>query len=249
MPIVIRSEHPSWLSNAYLIYDRPGGHGLVVDSGAPIAPILETARIERLTVPWILNTHFHHDHVEENAALAAALGARVGAHRLDAPRIAPPCEPLEDRQRLTAGELTVELLHIPGHTAGQAAFLVNGTELFTGDTLFRGSVGGCVGPGATSFEDLRRSLVERLLALPDQTAVHPGHTQPTKIGEERSNNPFLRIMLGIDPPGTGRCLALGRPARLILRARDYDGGTKAWVRFEEDGREATVPGSRVTDRA
>jgi glyoxylase-like metal-dependent hydrolase (beta-lactamase superfamily II) len=242
---VFRCEDPRWLSNAYLVYDAEGGRGVVIDTGAPVEPILEEARLRRVRVEWILNTHFHVDHIAGNEALARGLGARVAAHRLDLPRIPSGGEPLEDGQEIQAGDLTIEVLHIPGHTAGQAAFLVSGAELFTGDTLFRRSVGGTVAPGASGFEDLRRSLVERLLALPDAVTVRPGHTLSTSIGEERAENPFLRVMLGVDPPGTARCRALGRPAQLIVHARDYDGGTKAWVRFDDDGREATVPGSRV----
>src|SRR5262245_18762338 len=247
---VFRVEDPGWLSNAYLVTDGPGGHGVVIDTGAPTAPLLAEAERLGVKVPWILATHFHHDHVAGNTVLARRFGAAVGAHRLDAGRIRGATRALEDGDVIRAGALTVRVLHIPGHTAGQAAFLVgraddDATEVFTGDTLFRRSVGGCVGPGASGFADLRRSLVERLMALPDEVAVHPGHTLPSTIGEERRENPFLRVMLGTDPPGRGRCRALGRAATLIVHAEDYDGGTKAWVRFDDDGSEATVPGSRV----
>ena len=82
-------------------------------------------------------------------------------------------------------------------------------------------------------------------ALPDATVLHPGHGPATTVGEERATNPFIRAMLGERAP-TGRFTALGRPAELIVLAKDYDGGTKAWVRFEDDGADALVPGSRVT---
>lgn len=242
---IVTVEDSQWLSNAYLVYDEPGGHALIVDTGAPVEPLVEEALARELKVDLILNTHFHGDHTAGNVVLARRFGARIAAHRLDAPRIPGSPIPLEDHETLQVGVLGIEVLHIPGHTAGQAAFLVNGTELFTGDTLFRRSVGGTMGPGASGFEDLRRSLVDRLLALPDETSVRPGHRHPTTIGEERRENPFLRVMLGADPPGRRPCRAFGRAAQLIVHAEDYDGGTKAWVRFDDDGREATVPGSRV----
>ena len=242
---IFRVEDPGWLSNAYLVTDEPGGHGVVIDTGAPVERLIAEAERLKVRVPWILGTHFHHDHVAGNEALARRFGAGIGVHRLDAARVPGVTRALEDGDVIRAGKLEVRVLHIPGHTAGQAAFLVGEGDVFTGDTLFRRSVGGTVASGASGFADLWRSLMERLLALPDDVRVHPGHTLPTTIGEERRENPFLRVMLGVDPPGLGRCVAMGRPATLIVHARDYDGGTKAWVRFDDDGTEATVPGSRV----
>src|SRR5436190_8212596 len=141
---VFRVEHTGWLSNAYLVTDAPGGHGLIVDTGAPVEPLIEEAERLGERVPRILATHFHHDHVAGNEALARRLGAGVGAHRLDAGRVPGVTRTLEDGEEIRAGGLTARVLHIPGHTAGQAAFLVGEggdlTDVFTGDTLFRRSV-------------------------------------------------------------------------------------------------------------
>ena len=243
--LITRSEDPRWLSNAYLVADRPGGSAVIIDTGAPTGPILEEAGRLGVSVGMILNTHFHGDHVEGNAELAKAFAAPVAAHRVEIARIPSASVALDEGQTLQIGALTIRVLHIPGHTAGQAAFLIDEQELFTGDTLFRRSVGGTMAPGASGFEDLKRSLLAKILALDDAVVVRPGHTRESTIGEERRENPFLRVMQGLDPPGQGRCLAFGRPATLIVHAKDYDGGTKAWVRFDDDGSEATVPGSRV----
>ena len=116
------------------------------------------------------------------------------------------------------------------------AFVVNDERVFTGDTLFRGSVGGTRAPGHTSFEELRHSIMEVLMRLPKRTSVHPGHTEPTTVAEEWDGNPFIRMWRGLDRPVEKRCTALGQPATLLLRARDYDGGTKCWVRFDAGGR-------------
>ena len=243
--ILDRVEHPRWRSNSCLVAARAGGSGFLVDAGGPVDAVLAMIARHRVTIEAILLTHHHHDHAGEAAALARATGAEVHAHRDEIPLLgAGAAHPLDDGATLTAGGLGVRLLHIPGHTAGQAAWLVEDEVVFTGDTLFRGSVGSTVAPGHTTFADLRLSLVDRLLALPDGVRVMPGHAEPTTICAERAANPFLRVMTGAAPEGTARCRYNLRPATLVVWAADYDGGHKAWVRFD-DGDEATVPGSRV----
>jgi glyoxylase-like metal-dependent hydrolase (beta-lactamase superfamily II) len=125
------------------------------------------------------------------------------------------------------------------------SLLVNGTDVFTGDTLFKGSVGGVRAPGHTSYADLKSSIMETLLALDPGTRIHPGHTDPTTVAEELEHNPFVRIWRGVDPEGAEPCTALGEPATLILLGPDYDGGHKAWVRWA-DGADDIVPGSQVS---
>ena len=128
----------------------------------------------------------------------------------------------------------------------QVPFVVNDAKVFTGDTLFKGSVGGTRGPGHATFAELQRSIVDVLLALPPETEVLPGHTEPTTVDAERRTNPFVRAWQGDDRVDERPCVAFGQPATLLLRAADYDGGTKCWVRFA-DGREDTVPGSAVRE--
>ena len=144
---------------------------------------------------------------------------------------------------MRVGDLEVTALHTPGHTAGMLALLVEG-EVFTGDTLFKNSVGGVRAPGSTSYEDLRDSIMGVLMALPPETVVRPGHTDPSTIGEEYENNSFVRVWRGLDPEGDEPCTAFGEPATLVLLGDDYDGGHKAWVRWP-DGRDDIVPGSQV----
>ncbi len=108
--------------------------------------------------------------------------------------------------------------------------------------LFKGTVGGTL---HDSYSKLHSSVMDVLLALPDDTVVHPGHMDPTTIGAERESNPFIRIWRGIDAPGEGHCTALDRPATLVLFGPDYDGGHKAWVRWDDSGEDDLVPGSRV----
>ncbi len=240
---------PGWLSNTYLVVDRPGGHGVLIDTGGPAAPILERIHELGVTITHVLCTHHHQDHVAFNGLYKDRLGCPVCGHHRESALFGDLDQELQDGQEVESGDLHIRALHIPGHTLGQLAFLVNEDRVFTGDTLFRGSVGGTRGPGHTSFEDLRRSIMEVLMHLPEHVIVHPGHTDPSSIGREWSQNPFIRAWRGLDPKLDADCVAMGRPATLLVRARDYDGGSKCWVRFADGGEEAVVPGSRVQLRS
>jgi len=242
--ILAEVEHPAWLSKTYLVGEGDGGAAVLIDSGGPAEPLLAAIRDHHLRVTYLLNTHHHGDHIAENDRLRRETGARLCAHRLDAPAIAGVDQQLEDGDWIETGSLRVRALHIPGHTAGQLAFVVNDRICFTADTLFKGSIGGTVASGHTTFADLRHSIMQKLMALPEAMQVAPGHAGLTTIGEERERNPFVRVMRGLDPEGSARARYAGRQVRLIVWARDYDGGFKAWVRFD-DGSDAVVPGSRV----
>jgi len=236
--------HSEWLSNAYLVGDEPGGRGVIVDSGAPPEPLLEAVERHGLTVEHLVLTHHHHDHVSENHVYKEKLGAEILTHPLEAERLMDVDRTIEPGETLEIGGLSIELIHTPGHTDGMLNLLVNGSDLLTGDTLFKGSVGGVRAPGSTSFEDIRHSIMEVLMKLPHETRVHPGHTDPTTIGDEWENNAFVRVWRGLDPESDERCSVWGDAATLVLFAPDYDGGHKAWVRWE-DGRDDIVPGSQV----
>jgi glyoxylase-like metal-dependent hydrolase (beta-lactamase superfamily II) len=99
-------------------------------------------------------------------------------------------------------------------------------------------------PGASGFADLKASVM-RLMELPPNTTVHPGHKEPTTIAEEWERNPFVRIWRGLDSTGEEEVTVWGRPATLKLWAPDYDGGHKAWIVFGDSGEEAIVGGSQV----
>lgn len=236
-----RTESPGWLSNAYLIVDG-AGTGVLIDGNGVAAPLLETIAQRGLRVPAVLLTHHHVDHVMLDEY--RELGAKVYAHPLTAAELPGVVDTeLTDGDVLNFGGPSVECLHTPGHAHGHVSFLVGDTDVFTADVLFRGTVGGTRAPQATGLADLRRSL-ERLLALPSATRVHPGHREPTTIGEERESNPFVRALLDDARPEGVPCAVAGDPAKLLLWGPDYDGTNKAWVRFA-DGEEAIVGGSRV----
>ena len=242
--IVERAEHPTWTSNAYLVADGDGGHGVLIDSNGEEAPLLALVDERRLTVTHVLVTHHHADHVVKVGALARRFGVPVVGSRLTADAGVPIDQTIEDGTSIATGALTIEAIAVPGHCLDQTAYLVGGTDCFTADCLFKGTVGGTAGGGANGFADHRRSIMERLMTLPPGTRIHPGHTLPTTIGEEWEHNPFIRIWRGLDPEKHEPCRVRGADATLILFGPDYDGTHKAWVRFP-DGRDAIVGGSQI----
>jgi hydroxyacylglutathione hydrolase len=243
--IVERSMDDRWLSNTYVVADEPGGHAVMIDAGGPVDPLLAFLDRGQFELTHILLTHHHHDHVAELDRLIERYpGTPILIHPLERDLVARSTATMEPGTLIESGSLEIKPLHTPGHTAGMLSLLVNGSEVFTGDTLFRGSVGGVRAPGHTTYADLRSSIMDTLLKLPPQTKIHPGHTDPTTVGEEIEHNRFVRIWRGVDPEGDEACTALGEPATLILLGDDYDGGHKAWVRWP-DGSDDIVPGSRV----
>lgn len=243
--ILERSMTDQWLSNTYLVGDAPGGAAVMIDAGGPVAPLLRRIADDGLTLERVLLTHHHFDHVAElDAVLEAHPGTPVLIHQAEREHVPQATGTIAPGEKLAVGGLEIEAIPTPGHTAGMLSFLVNGSDLFTGDTLFRNSVGGVRAPGHTTYADLKESIMERILTLPPETAIHPGHTDPTTVAGEWEGNAFVRVWRGLDPEGSEPCTALGEPATLILFGDDYDGGHKAWVRWP-DGSDDIVPGSQV----
>ena len=243
--IVEHTMSEGFLTDNYVVADHPGGHAVMIDAGGPVAPLLAFLRNQDLTLTHVLLTHHHGDHVAElDAVVEAYPDVPVLIHALERDDVPQATDTLAPGETIRTGDLVIEPLHTPGHTAGMLSLLVDGTDVFTGDTLFKGSVGGVRAPGSTSYADLKSSIMDTLLTLPRSTRVHPGHTDATTIGDELEHNRFVRIWRGEDPEGDEPCTALGEDATLVLLGDDYDGGHKAWVRWP-DGRDDIVPGSKV----
>jgi glyoxylase-like metal-dependent hydrolase (beta-lactamase superfamily II) len=267
--LIERSSNPQFVSNTYLVADGVGGPGLFIDAGGPVKPLIAAAESMGIAPSHILLTHHHYDHVCDVAELRERWPKlKVLIHPLEREGLGESfgeADTVEAGEMLRFGTLEVRPLHTPGHTAGMLSFLVSepsgaarrpvvsaapggftGGEamVFTGDTLFRGSVGGVRAPGHTTYTDLRDSIMGTLMELPPETIINPGHAEATTVGEEWEHNPFIRIWRGIDAEGTDPCTALGEPATLVLSCDDYDGGTKAWVRWPS-GVDDIVPGSKV----
>ena len=244
--IVERTENPMWLSNAYLVANPERGSGILIDGNDELGPLLERAERDGIEITHVLVTHPHGDHVAGLAEARARLGnPPLVAHEACAAELDEEVEVvLGDGDTLDAGGLAIEAIYTPGHAAGHLAYLVDGTDVFTADVLFKGTVGGTLAPGASGFADLKASVMQ-LMELHPETTVHPGHREPTTIGEEWERNPFVRIWRGLDSTGETRVTVWDRPATLKLWAPDYDGGNKAWVVFGDSGEDAIVGGSQV----
>jgi glyoxylase-like metal-dependent hydrolase (beta-lactamase superfamily II) len=219
--LVARSLENRYLSNAYVVGDIEGGTAVFVDSGAPMEPLQDFAREHGLTPTHVLRTHSHLDHVVNEASLGL-------------PVVTGPLE---------TGGLTVDAISTPGHSDDMVCFVISdgsGEELvFSGDTLFKDSVGG------GDFERVKSAVMDVYMAMPPERRVLPGHTDETTIGRELAENPFIVVWSGAEPEGTERVTARGEPATLIVWSPDYDGKGKAWVRFD-DGTDAIVGGSSVS---
>ncbi len=242
--ILESTVHPEWGSNGYLMAGGPGSPALLVDPGPPVEELLRFAAEQDLEISHVVITHRHDDHHEQTARIRGAFPDTVIiAHAIERPHIRLADTDARPGARIEIGGLTLDILETPGHTAGSICALVDG-HLFTGDTLFKGSIGGLISPGHTTFDDLRRSIMDVLMVLPANTVVLPGHSDRTTIGDERERNPFIRVWRGLDEEGDQCCEADGDPARMIVWARDYDDGHKAWIR-RADGTDLVLAGSRV----
>jgi hydroxyacylglutathione hydrolase len=196
--------------NCSVIGDPASGEAVVVDPGDDVERVLAILRRHGLTCRAIVNTHTHIDHVGANHELREATGARLMLHEADVPlydhlplqaeflRIGPPPlratvdEHIHQGDRVRAGAIDLEVLHTPGHTPGSLCFHLDGAApvLFSGDTLFAGSVGRTDLWGGDHDQEIA-SIRSRLLALDDRTRVVAGHGPETTIGRERQRNPFL----------------------------------------------------------
>jgi hydroxyacylglutathione hydrolase len=246
--LIERSMSDGFLTNTYLVADELGAHAVLIDAGGPMEPLLSIVQRMRYQLTHVLLTHHHHDHVLAlDEVLTKHPGTPVLIHEAERSLVPQATGTITPGEPIVCGAIELQPFHTPGHTAGMVSLYIDSGDsgdVFTGDTLFKGSVGGVRAPGHTTYADIKSSIMDRLLTLPPETRIHPGHTDPTTVAGELEQNKFVRIWRGLDAEGSRPCTALGKPATLILLGDDYDGGHKAWVRWP-DGSDDIVPGSQV----
>jgi glyoxylase-like metal-dependent hydrolase (beta-lactamase superfamily II) len=195
--------------NCSLIGDEATFEGMVIDPGDDIKSVLALVRKHKLKIKQIVITHAHIDHIGGAMKLRAATGAPILLNQNDqallkmmdiqaswigvaSPGLIQIDQSLSDADRVTAGNLGATIMHTPGHTEGSICLYFPAEQkLIAGDTLFAGSIGRTDLPGG-SFPKIMSSLHEKVLTLPDETVVVPGHGSLTTIGKERAENPFLK---------------------------------------------------------
>jgi hydroxyacylglutathione hydrolase len=195
--------------NCSILGDETSREAIVVDPGDDISRIMALLRQHSLTVKQIVITHAHIDHIAGAAKLKQLTGAPILYNQNDlplvkmmdmqanwlgvgVPEVPPPDDNLDDGKLIAITGLSGSILHTPGHTEGSVClYLPERGLLIAGDTLFAGSVGRTDLPGGNTRK-LLASIHERLLTLPDEVTVIPGHGNRTTIGQERASNPFLQ---------------------------------------------------------
>jgi len=195
--------------NCSIIGDETTRDAMVIDPGDDIADVLAIIQKHKLQVRQIVITHAHIDHVGGAMKLRQATGAPILMNQNDyalvkmldvqaawlgmkSPGQVEIDRSVGDSDKVEAGPLVANVIHTPGHTEGSVCLYFSAQQkLIAGDTLFAGSIGRTDLPGG-SYDKIIRSLHDKVLALPDETLVVPGHGPLTTIGDERESNPFLK---------------------------------------------------------
>ncbi len=193
-------------TNCYLVYCEKSQSCAIIDPGAEPEKIFAAVAELELKPTILLNTHGHIDHIGANLDMKNKYGVPLSIHSSDSPMLQategmeirfllgaknspPPDHFLADGESMDIGEIRLQVLHTPGHSPGSVSFVGDGI-LFSGDTLFRDGVGRTDLPGG-SWKDLENSIKEKILTLPPETVILPGHGPGTTVEQEIRSNPFF----------------------------------------------------------
>jgi glyoxylase-like metal-dependent hydrolase (beta-lactamase superfamily II) len=205
--IIKKLEVGPIMANCFILGCEDTREAVVIDPGDDADQILMILAKEKLTVKYLINTHGHFDHVGANRRMKEVTGAKLAIHPDDVPMLSElsrsaasfglsaenspePDLLLHDKDTVRFGNITLTVIHTPGHSRGGIALYTPG-HLFAGDTLFAGSIGRTDLPGG-DYDTLIASIKRKLLVLPDDTVVYTGHGPETTIADEKRMNPFLR---------------------------------------------------------
>lgn len=201
-PEIIKLTGAITAVNCYLVFDEELRECVLIDSGVRPSRIKREIKLNSLKLRYILNTHTHFDHIAGNKAMKRFAGAEILLHENEARRrpflgrfVASPTGFVKDGDTVSAKGISFKVLSTPGHTPGGVCYLMD-KILFSGDTLFRGSVGRTDFPGG-DYDLLMKSIREKIIPLPDDVRVLPGHGDETTIGAEKRANPFLLKLVDI----------------------------------------------------
>ncbi|HST30411.1 MAG TPA: MBL fold metallo-hydrolase [Chthoniobacterales bacterium] len=181
------TDYSGMLVNAYLVWDAGSKHAIAFDTGANCNGMLKRATKENLTIKMILLTHAHPDHVADLPRLREETGAQIFAPGREP---VPGAEEIEEGKHFCLGKIDIETRLTWGHSTGGITFICTGLArpiAIVGDSMFAGSMGG----GTVSYQDAVQNNLEKILTLPDETIICPGHGPMTSVAEEKIHNPFF----------------------------------------------------------
>ena len=196
-------------TNSYIVFDKYSSKGVVIDAGGELRKIMDRIREREIEIEGIYATHCHFDHILAVRELKEALGCKFYVHRTDEEVLKRGVEDVElylgvssfdppkpdgyidDGDEIRIGRNILKVLHTPGHTPGSVSYVFDG-GVFTGDTLFAGSIGRTDMFGG-DIKLLVKSVVEKLFKLPDQCVIYPGHGPTSTIGVEKKFNPYVGV--------------------------------------------------------
>jgi glyoxylase-like metal-dependent hydrolase (beta-lactamase superfamily II) len=192
-------------ANCYILYNPDVREGLIIDPGADDERLIKFIKREKISINYIINTHGHPDHTGANRKVKEFTNAPILIHQYDAPMLgkdenilpfifplgysSPPADSfLKDGDLIECAGMKLKVLHTPGHTPGGISLLTD-DSIFTGDTLFSGSIGRSDLPGGS--QEVLLNSINRILSLDENLIVYPGHGPSTTVGQELHSNPFV----------------------------------------------------------
>jgi len=192
-------------ANCYILYNPDKREGLIIDPGAEGSRLIKFIKQEKISINYIINTHGHPDHIGANRKIKEHTNAPILIHQYDAPMLtksesvlplifplessSPPADTfIKDGDLIECAGMKLKVLHTPGHTPGGISLLID-DSIFTGDTLFSGSIGRSDLPGGS--QEVLLNSIKKILSLDENLIIYPGHGPLTTVSEELHSNPFI----------------------------------------------------------